>query len=627
MVSMKRYSIAALVLLGVFAAGCSGQKEAIPEPDGDDGIVVLTTTIGLDESTRALTADGVKTFAPGDQVAVVYPATVVYQSLETDIPVKAVSKPLTAGDIFDNGKKALVTIPLMRPKAGGEVSVIYPAAMAKSMDSFAEGGVFLGGVEYSIFSELDYSVLDNQDGTLSSLAGIDLSVYTGTLTPEAKLPASITLSNQLAVAAFTLEDENGSDITASVTKLYFNDGVNGYTVSRTAGEGPIYLAMQPVSADRTISMSAHAGYDYAKTVTGKTLDAGKLYPVEVSMEQSDSELLVPLTIEAVAGGALVGFHYHSEIGASVQYSLNDGPWTDYDNYGGGILLENAGDKISFRGNNPYYGKYQSSSYMNSYFYADYQDCYLYGNVMSLVNATGFATENTIPSSFAFYRLFAYQDRLLSHPDRELVLPATTLEMSCYQSMFIGCTALTRAPYLPAETLKFACYESMFSGCTSLVDVPALNARTLANESCESMFSGCTALETAPALPAESMNYQCYANMFKGCSSLVNPPALPATSLSGQCYMQMFMDCTSLETAPVLPATTLANYCYQNMFWGCSNLTRIVCLATDFSAESSTLSWLNKVSETGTFVKPEGVTWGSGTSAIPSGWTVETYVAP
>lgn len=66
----------------------------------------------------------------------------------------------------------------------------------------------------------------------------------------------------------------------------------------------------------------------------------------------------------------------------MQYSLNDGPWTDYDNACGGISLEKAGDKISFRGDNAYYGQYQSG-YVYSYFYSDYQDCYIYGNVMSL----------------------------------------------------------------------------------------------------------------------------------------------------------------------------------------------------------------------------------------------------
>ena len=43
----------------------------------------------------------------------------------------------------------------------------------------------------------------------------------------------------------------------------------------------------------------------------------------------------------------------------------------------------------------------------------------------------------------------------------------TMANYCYQYMFRGCTALTRAPALPATTLTDSCYYSMFYSCTSL----------------------------------------------------------------------------------------------------------------------------------------------------------------
>mgnify|MGYP007056168364 CR=1 FL=1 len=96
------------------------------------------------------------------------------------------------------------------------------------------------------------------------------------------------------------------------------------------------------------------------------------------------------------------------------------------------------------------------------------------------------------------------------------------------------------------------------------------------------------------------------------------------SLANYCYSFMFHGCTSLTTAPALPATTLASGCYDRMFQGCTSLTRIECLATDISATGCTASWVDNVAASGTFVKdPNMTSWTTGTSGIPSGWTV-TY---
>ena len=165
------------------------------------------------------------------------------------------------------------------------------------------------------------------------------------------------------------------------------------------------------------------------------------------------------------------------------------------------------------------------------------------------------------------------------------LPATTLANSCYSSMFSGCTSLTTAPELPATTLATECYSSMFSGCTSLTTAPKLPATTLANSCYSSMFSGCTNLKSAPDLPATTLATECYSYMFSGCTSLTTAPALPATTLADKCYYYMFYNCTSLTTAPALPATTLANYCYSTMFSGCTSLTTAPELPATTLAES------------------------------------------
>lgn len=112
-------------------------------------------------------------------------------------------------------------------------------------------------------------------------------------------------------------------------------------------------------------------------------------------------------------------------------------------------------------------------------------------------------------------------------------------------------------------------------------------------------------------------------MFMGEGDLqsVDNLALTATGLSTYCYAAMFAYCTSLTSAPVLPATTLAEACYFQMFADCTSLSSITCLATDITASNCTGGWLYDVAQTGTFTKDASMTWPSGDSGVPNGWTV------
>ena len=139
-----------------------------------------------------------------------------------------------------------------------------------------------------------------------------------------------------------------------------------------------------------------------------------------------------------------------------------------------------------------------------------------------------------------------------------------------------------------------------------------------------LFYNCTTIiqVSETFLPATKLSSYCYRTMFSGCSKLTSAPELPATTLASNCYRQMFYGCISLTTAPELPATTLASNCYSYMFNGCSKLNYIEMLATDISASNCLSSWVPGVSSTGTFVKnPAMTSLPTGTSGIPSGWTV------
>ena len=127
------------------------------------------------------------------------------------------------------------------------------------------------------------------------------------------------------------------------------------------------------------------------------------------------------------------------------------------------------------------------------------------------------------------------------------------------------------------------------------------------------------------LPAKTLSNACYYEMFYGCTALKPAPELPATTLATNCYVEMFYNCTSLTTAPELPAATLTNYCYQKMFNKCTHLNFIKCQAINLNATNCLQYWTTNVATSGKFIKALSITsWPSGTSGIPSNWTVYTY---
>lgn len=118
-------------------------------------------------------------------------------------------------------------------------------------------------------------------------------------------------------------------------------------------------------------------------------------------------------------------------------------------------------------------------------------------------------------------------------------------------------------------------------------------------------------------------------LFNGNTSLVDASELllPATVLVDSCYRSMFgstLDntgaCVSLVKGPTLPDATRASSDTRHMFRDCTSLTEVKCFFTT-SEPVNCDGWLLGVTSTGTFYKKAGVTWSTGSSGIPSGWTV------
>lgn len=106
-----------------------------------------------------------------------------------------------------------------------------------------------------------------------------------------------------------------------------------------------------------------------------------------------------------------------------------------------------------------------------------------GNAMSLLYGDNFQNQTSLSGkNDAFKYMFSGCTTVVSAEN--LVLPATTLAVSCYQQMFYKCTSLTTAPELLATTLTDYCYNNMFYNCSSLnyvkclaTDISATNATT------------------------------------------------------------------------------------------------------------------------------------------------------
>ena len=283
----------ALVLMGALISGCAEEVEDL-QPSAN-GTVTMKTTISLSEqaSTRALTEAGVKTFAAGDQIAVIYKNT-------SDETVKVESTALTATDIdATDAHKATFSVTLTNPKASTPVRYIYPASRAAETVATTTAP--------NDDATIKYDALATQVGTFDKIASdLDLSVFDGEMTAQAVLPAA-TLVNPLTIAKFTIKNNaTDGDITNTITKLTIADGTNTYTVN-TSTLSTIYVAMKPICDTQTVNVYATDGTkQYYKIVTDNALDASKIYDVTVKTFQGVDLSKLTTNYTALDGDILSG---------------------------------------------------------------------------------------------------------------------------------------------------------------------------------------------------------------------------------------------------------------------------------------------------------------------------------
>lgn len=307
MKTMKNFlSMAALALMGAMMTGCSSDDnfDNPQQPENASKVVTLTTTVGFDDaaSTRALASGGVKTFAEGDQIAVIYKNA-------SDETIKTVST-ISSGA---GTKTATFTVALTNPDNTKAIRYIYPAAMAKA--------TIATNATIDDDGTVDFTKLNSQTGSLTTLGNnLDLCTLDAANWTSGTLPTG-TLNNQLAILAVTLKNEAGtSEITGSTTKLTVSDGTNTYNVNREAAAGPIYVAIRPTS-DATIDITATSGgKGYYKTLTTtKSYAASNGYSVSWKMTQGANLSMLTAAYTAQNGDKLTG-----TLASNVKISIADG---------------------------------------------------------------------------------------------------------------------------------------------------------------------------------------------------------------------------------------------------------------------------------------------------------------
>lgn len=249
--------IAAVLAVMAAMVSCSNDKDIVIEKQLPEKSFTQTIHVTLGgQDTRAVDADGHKSWSNGEQVTIFYSNSVDNLTAVTG----------TLSNV--SGKSADITVTFSQvPKANGDMNMVYPSSAGELLSA----------------DHIRTTLLNNQDGTLATLSStLDVATATVQATASSEMPDNITLTNAFSIFKFTLM--NGStDLTASTTNLVINDGTNNYNISRAAEAGPIYVAMRPISGANFTFTAIAGGDNYSLSKSGVTIAASKIYNSTINL--------------------------------------------------------------------------------------------------------------------------------------------------------------------------------------------------------------------------------------------------------------------------------------------------------------------------------------------------------
>ncbi len=314
------------------------------------------------------------------------------------------------------------------------------------------------------------------------------------------------------------------------------------------------------------------------------------------------------------------------LGLTIEYSLDNEIWTPFTE---DISIPlNRGQRVYFRGNNK---RYSTSRNTETFFKSDVKG-FLFGNIMSLITPEpdDFSVLKVLEEGYNFVGMFG-SPNWFSHPDLDLLLPATKLTYGCYLEMF-SFSCISRID-LPATEVADYCYSGMFayqpiSLRLTHCPVKTLPAIDLADYCYYGMFRGC-AFEEPPVILAKSVGYSSCGYMFANNGSLKEAPELHATSIYMSGYSHMFEGCVSLTKVPYIANISYSQSgAFSSMFRWCESLNYMKVMFSTVPngvTGSEQENWLTSApAANGTFVMNAAATYNPADIGIPSeGWTIET----
>ena len=248
-------------------------------------------------------------------------------------------------------------------------------------------------------------------------------------------PTAITAQSAATAETITISSPYSWTIVSSESWITFSQdsGANGtYTVTATIASA---------STERTATITVSNGYSSSA----------------ISVEQVfDVYQYMPVTLEITKAGNLRWYTQNGSYTKTIEYKKNDGEWTQITSSNAGTLIPVAvGDIVQLRGDNAQYAPQDGRCSCWCGTTANYK---MYGNIMSLVDSTGFTTLSSFTAPNVFMNFFNSGGCI----DAEnLVLPATALTNYCYQGMLAQSANLQVGPLLPVETLVQGCYAYLF----------------------------------------------------------------------------------------------------------------------------------------------------------------------
>lgn len=247
------------------------------------------------------------------------------------------------------------------------------------------------------------------------------------------------------------------------------------TLSQTAGTG-----------NATVTVTAPATTVPREGITTLVLETANGSDM-VSVNQPVGE---ELKLTALDAGTIGWFTNNTAFTTTIQYSKNNGAWTDITaSLNGNVISVAAGDQVRFRGDNM---AYATAQYRNTF--GGTARFNISGWLTSLLNKEDYRSVWTLQAPYTFAYLFE------------------------------GSEAVDASgAYLVLKNLTPYCFTHMFDSCPGLVKGPRMEWGTedvrLGEGSMEGMFRDCGSLTTSPVLQAKTLVQGCYRDMFNGCSSL------------------------------------------------------------------------------------------------------------